>query len=111
MGHVEEILLLNKFFFPIADMCLNGEDIAQQSCAMVPRWRFFGESAMAEIRQGKKIERKKKREETTGPALLHTATIIRNILKCLGRSENKPKITWIHGDSNSYDNMPKLNNL
>jgi len=45
-------------------MCLNGEDIARQSCAMVPRWRFFGESAMAEIRQGKKIERKKKREET-----------------------------------------------
>jgi len=23
--------------------CLNCEDIARQSCAMVPRWRFFGE--------------------------------------------------------------------
>jgi len=23
-------------------MCLSCEDIARQSCAMVPRWRFFG---------------------------------------------------------------------
>jgi len=35
--HVEEILLLNKFF-PIVDTC---EDIAGQSCAIVPRWRFL----------------------------------------------------------------------
>ena len=32
-------------FFPIVDMCLNWEDIARQSCGMVPRmatfWRFF----------------------------------------------------------------------
>jgi len=41
-GHVEQILLLSKFF-PIVDMCLHCEDIARQSCAMVPRWRFFGE--------------------------------------------------------------------
>ena len=41
-GHVEEILLLNNFF-PIVDTCLSCEDIARQSCAMVPRWRFFGE--------------------------------------------------------------------
>ena len=27
-GHVEEILLLNKFFFPIVDTCLICEDIA-----------------------------------------------------------------------------------
>ena len=40
-GHVEEILLLNKFF-PTVDMCLNCEDTARQSCAMVPRWRLFG---------------------------------------------------------------------
>jgi len=40
-GHVEEILLLNKFFFPIVDMCLSCEDIAQHSCGMVPRWRFL----------------------------------------------------------------------
>jgi len=40
---VEEILLLNKFFFPIVDTYLNCEDMAKQSCAMVPRWRFFGE--------------------------------------------------------------------
>ena len=38
--HVREILLLNKFF-PFVDMCLNCEDMARQSCAMVPRWRFY----------------------------------------------------------------------
>ena len=27
--------------FPIADTCLICEDIARQSCAMVPRWRFL----------------------------------------------------------------------
>ena len=35
-AHVEEILLLNKFF-PIVDTCLSCEDIARQSCGMVPR--------------------------------------------------------------------------
>ena len=39
-GHVEEILLLNKFF-PIVDMCRSYEHIARQRCAMVPRWRFL----------------------------------------------------------------------
>ena len=39
-GHVEEILLLNDFF-PIVDTCLSCEDIARQSCGMVPRWRFL----------------------------------------------------------------------
>ena len=34
-GHVEEILLFNKFFFLIVDTCLSCEDLAQQSCAMV----------------------------------------------------------------------------
>jgi len=38
---VEEVLLLNKFFFPIVDTCLTCEDTTQQSCAMAPRWRFF----------------------------------------------------------------------
>ena len=33
-------MLLNKFF-PIVDMCLSCKDIARQSCAMVPRWRFL----------------------------------------------------------------------
>ena len=28
-------------FFPIVDTCLCCEDIARESCAMVPRWRFF----------------------------------------------------------------------
>ena len=28
-------------YFPIVDMCLRCEDIARQSCAMVPRWRFL----------------------------------------------------------------------
>jgi len=40
-GHVEEILLLNKFFFPIVNTCLSCEDIARQSCGIVPRWRFL----------------------------------------------------------------------
>jgi len=40
-GHVEDISLLNKFCFPIVDTCLSCEDIAQQRCAMVPRWRFL----------------------------------------------------------------------
>ena len=39
-GHVEEILLLNRFF---VDTCLSCEDIALQSCAMVPRWWLFGD--------------------------------------------------------------------
>jgi len=39
-GHVEEILLLNKFF-PIVDTCLSCKDSAPQNCAMVRRWRFF----------------------------------------------------------------------
>jgi len=42
-GRVEEILLFNKCFFPIVDTFLSCEDIARQSCAMVPRWRIFGE--------------------------------------------------------------------
>ena len=33
-------MLLNKFF-PIVDTCIICEDIARQSCAMVPRWRFL----------------------------------------------------------------------
>jgi len=28
-------------FFPIVDTCLSREDIARQSCAMVPRWQFL----------------------------------------------------------------------
>jgi len=28
-------------FFPIVDMCLSSKDIARQSCAMVPKWRFL----------------------------------------------------------------------
>ena len=39
-GHLEEILLLNRFF-PVVDTCLSCKDIARQSCAMVPRWRLF----------------------------------------------------------------------
>jgi len=44
--HVEEILLLNKFF-PIVDTCLSCEDIIRQSCAMVPSWRFFASYVLA----------------------------------------------------------------
>ena len=46
-GHVEEILLLNKFF-PIVNTCLSSEDIARQSCAMVPKWRFFASCISSE---------------------------------------------------------------
>jgi len=28
-------------FFSIVDTCLSSEDIARQSCEMVPKWRFF----------------------------------------------------------------------
>jgi len=41
-GHMEDISLLNKFFL-IVDTCLSCEDMARQSCAMVPRWRLFGD--------------------------------------------------------------------
>ena len=34
-------MLLNKLFFLIVDACLSCEDIARQSRAMVPRWRFL----------------------------------------------------------------------
>jgi len=33
-------LLFNKLF-PIVDTCLSSEDIARQSCAMAPKWRFL----------------------------------------------------------------------
>ena len=41
-GHVEDIgYCCLTSFFSIVDMCLRGEDIAQQIYAMVPRWRFL----------------------------------------------------------------------
>ena len=40
-GHLEEILLFNKFF-SIVDTCPSCEDTARQSSAMVGRWRIFG---------------------------------------------------------------------
>jgi len=39
-GHVEQVLLFNKFF-PIVDTCISSEDIARQTCAMVSKWRFL----------------------------------------------------------------------
>jgi len=33
---------LTRFFFQIVDKCLSCEDIARQTCGMVPRWRLFG---------------------------------------------------------------------
>jgi len=39
-GHVEKVLMF-KNFFPIVDTCLSSEDIARQSCAMVPKWQFL----------------------------------------------------------------------
>ena len=32
-----------RTFFPIVDTYLSCEDVALQSCAMVPRWRLFGD--------------------------------------------------------------------
>jgi len=40
-GHVEDMLVLNNFFL-IVYMSVSCEDIARQSGAMVPRWRFLG---------------------------------------------------------------------
>jgi len=37
-------------FFPIVDTCLSCEDTAQQSCAMVPKWRFFVSCVCSEPR-------------------------------------------------------------
>jgi len=37
-------------FFPIVDTCLRSEDIARQSCAMVPKWRFFASCISSEPR-------------------------------------------------------------
>jgi len=34
-------IIFNKFFL-IVNKCLSCEDIARQSCAMVPRWQIFG---------------------------------------------------------------------
>jgi len=88
---MEKVLQFNKFF-PTVHTCLSYEDIAWQSCAMVPRWRLLHsvfsascvqhvsdlhskrhtmcgsmvdiQSTTAEIRRGKKD--RKKTEETTG---------------------------------------------
>jgi len=34
----------------IVDACLSSEDIARQSCAMVPKWRFFASFISSEPR-------------------------------------------------------------
>jgi len=39
---VKQILLFKNFFLTV-DIYLSCEDIAQQSCAMVRRWRLFGD--------------------------------------------------------------------
>ena len=33
--------MLNKFFFRLSIRALIAKDIAQQTCGMVPRWRFL----------------------------------------------------------------------
>jgi len=37
-------------FFPIVDTCLSCEDTARESCAMVPKWRFFASCICSELR-------------------------------------------------------------
>ena len=39
---MEEILLLNKFFFPIVDMCLSCNDIANKVVQRCPDGDFLG---------------------------------------------------------------------
>ena len=46
-GRVEEVLMFKKFF-PVVNTCLSSEDIARQSCVMVPKWRFFASSIFSE---------------------------------------------------------------
>ena len=41
-AHVGDTLL-SRNFSPIVNMCFSSEDIARQSCAMVRRWRIFGD--------------------------------------------------------------------
>jgi len=41
LRHVEDILLFNKF--STVNTCHSCEDIARQICAMLRRWRIFGE--------------------------------------------------------------------
>ena len=40
-GHMWRTYCCLTSFFPIVDTCLSCEDIARQSCAMVPRWQFL----------------------------------------------------------------------
>jgi len=40
---------LTSFFFDV-DTCLSCEDTARQSCAMVPKWRFFASCIFSEPR-------------------------------------------------------------
>jgi len=47
---VEEVLLFNKSFFLIVDTCLSCEDIARQSCVMVPIWQLFVSCIFSEPR-------------------------------------------------------------
>jgi len=47
--------LLLKKFFPIVDTCLSCEDMARQSCAMVPRWRFFASRICSEPMSSERI--------------------------------------------------------
>jgi len=39
-----------QVFFPIVDTCLTCEDTARQSCAMVPKMRFFASCIFHELR-------------------------------------------------------------
>ena len=48
-GHVEEVLLRNRFF-PIVDTCLSSDNIARQTCVMVPKWRLFASCISSEPR-------------------------------------------------------------
>jgi len=43
-GNMWERHCVSQIFFPIVDTCLDCEDMARQSCAMVPpKWRIFGD--------------------------------------------------------------------
>jgi len=43
MGTYRGDIAVSQVFFRIVDTCLSCEDIARQSCGMVPKWPLFGD--------------------------------------------------------------------
>jgi len=110
-------------FFPIVDTCLSSEDIAQQSCGIVPRWRLFGDfsrpvlsasraqhvSDLHSKEEGKKTNRKGIQRQIIWISHMHTYTQCQNqqvnrrhikisyLLTALepAQGSNIPKVRWV----------------